>query len=169
MYKRLFAPWRKKYINSLGKKRLNNLNNVKFSSNNFILEAWKNNHKKKEHLVVKKNDFGLIMLNRYPYVSGHLLVALGDPKPDLLSYSEDMRTEFWNLVTEAIEMVQETYSPQGINVGINQGEAGGAGLPSHLHAHVIPRYTGDTNFLTSVTGIRTIPESLEQSFDRYDK
>ena len=168
MHQHLFAPWRKSYIRTL-EEQINLPTHSKSSPNNFIKEAWENIKKDNDHLVIKRTKVGLIMLNRYPYVSGHLLVALGDPSPTLLSYPPKMRVALWTLVDYAVELVEKAYSPQGINIGINQGEAGGAGLPTHLHAHIIPRFAGDTNFLTSVTGVRTNPESLKETFNRFKK
>ena len=168
MHPHLFAPWRKSYIRTL-EEQANLPNDLQKIPNNFIKEAWVNTEKDKDHLVVKRTKDGLIMLNRYPYVSGHLLVALGDPRPTLLSYSPNERIIFWTLVNDAVELIEKAYSPQGINIGVNQGEAGGAGLPIHLHAHILPRFSGDTNFLTSVTGVRTIPESLYETLDRFKK
>jgi ATP adenylyltransferase len=107
------------------------------------------------------------MLNRHPYASGHLLVALGEARPRLLEYSPAQRVAFWNLVEHAWELMQQKLDPQGINMGINEGAASGAGLPGHLHAHLVPRWQGDVNFMGSVAGVRVIPASLEDMVDLY--
>ncbi|NBV63399.1 MAG: HIT domain-containing protein [Planctomycetes bacterium] len=91
----------------------------------------------------------------------HLLVALGDARPRLLDYTPAQRAAFWKLVDVAAAVVERALQPQGLNIGLNQGRAGGAGLPEHLHAHVLPRWSGDTNFMATVAGARVVPDSLE--------
>ena len=103
------------------------------------------------------------MLNRYPYANGHVLIALGDPRPTLMDYSADQRAQLWALVDIAVGLVERALRPQGVNVGLNQGRAAGAGLPEHLHVHVVPRWGGDTNFMATVGEVRVVPDSLEKS------
>lgn len=128
---------------------------------NFLVAAWRAPALDEANLVVHRDAHGLLMLNRYPYANGHLLVALGDVRPRLLDYAPDQRTAFWRLVDLAAAVVEHALQPQGLNVGLNQGRAGGAGLPEHLHAHVLPRWSGDTNFMATVAGARVVPDSLE--------
>ena len=104
-----------------------------------------------------------------PYANGHLLVALGEGRPTLLDYTPDQRAALWRLVETATQLMQAALEPQGINTGINQGRAAGAGVPSHLHVHLVPRWSGDVNFITSVGQIRVIPSALEQMSERYRK
>ena len=111
----------------------------------------------------------MVVLNRYPYSNGHLLVALGEPRPTLLEYEPQHRAAFWELVEIGFDLLQRTLSPQGINMGINQGRAAGAGIPEHLHAHLVPRWSGDTNFMTVVGDIRVIPDSLEKMAETFRK
>src|SRR5262245_65250801 len=87
------------------------------------------------------------MLNAYPYANGHLLVALGEARPTLLDYTPEQRAALWRLVETATDLMQRALEPQGINFGINQGRAAGAGVPQHLHAHLVPRWGGDVNFM----------------------
>ncbi len=88
-------------------------------------------------------------------------MALGDPRPTLLDYAPEQRAEFWRLIEVGTELVQRTLRPQGINTGINQGRAAGAGLPDHLHAHLVPRWHADTNFMSVVGQVRVIPAALD--------
>lgn len=104
---------------------------------------------------------GLILLNKYPYSNGHLLVCLGESRQRLLDYSQAQRTELWSLVDLAVELVERALSPQGVNVGLNQGAAAGAGVPEHAHVHVVPRWAGDVNFMSVCAQIRVIPSALE--------
>ncbi len=130
---------------------------------NFLRAAWEDSSNDLAHHVVFRNAHGLIMLNRYPYSNGHLLIALGDPRPTLMDYSTDQRAQLWALVDTAVGLVERAFRPQGVNVGLNQGRAAGAGLPEHLHVHVVPRWGGDTNFMATVGEVRVVPDSLEQS------
>jgi ATP adenylyltransferase len=104
---------------------------------------------------------GLIMLNKYPYANGHLLVCLGESRGRLLDYSQAQRSELWSLVDLAVELVERALSPQGVNVGLNQGAAAGAGVPEHAHVHVVPRWAGDVNFMSVCAQVRVIPSALE--------
>ncbi len=131
---------------------------------NFLRAAWddaKNDHL---HHVIFRNANGLIMLNRYPYANGHVLIALADPRPTLMDYSSSQRAQLWELVDIAVDLVERGLHPQGVNVGLNQGRAAGAGLPEHLHVHVVPRWGGDTNFMATIGEVRVVPDSLEQSW-----
>ena len=161
----LWAPWRMAYIRDLDRKQ----HEVKKGEpvlTDFITHAWENPSLDLETLVVTRNDHGLVMLNRYPYSNGHLLVALGEAKPRLLDYTPPQREAFWKLVEDATALVERCFNPHGVNMGINQGDAAGAGLPQHLHAHVLPRWTGDVNFMSTIGGVRVVPESLESVADR---
>lgn len=130
---------------------------------NFLLDYWRSPAQDEANLVVLRNDHGIVMLNRYPYANGHLLVALGDPRPTLMDYASPQRAELWKLVDEAVALVERALNPQGINVGFNQGRAAGAGLPEHLHAHVVPRWAGDVNMMAAIASVRIIPDSLEET------
>lgn len=110
---------------------------------------------------------GLILLNKYPYSNGHLLVCLGDPRMRMLDYSPTQRAELWSLVDLAIDLCEQTLNPQGVNVGCNQGAAAGAGLPEHIHLHVVPRWGGDVNFMSVVANVRVIPSALDDMHRRY--
>lgn len=162
MERNLWAPWRMAYIRGLeqeaGVARAGAANE---GSTNFLSAAWNAPAQDAANLVVHRDANGLLMLNRYPYANGHLLVALGDARPRLLDYAPSQRAAFWKLVDVAAAIVERSLQPQGLNIGLNQGRAGGAGLPEHLHAHVLPRWSGDTNFMATVAGARVVPDSLE--------
>ncbi len=134
---------------------------------NFLAYYWANPDGDEAHHVVHRNDHGMILLNRYPYSNGHLLVALGEARPNLLDYDPPQRSTLWQLIEFATDLMQSTINPHGINLGINQGEAAGAGLPNHLHAHLVPRWPADTNFITVLGGVRVIPDSLETMANAY--
>ncbi len=110
---------------------------------------------------------GMILLNAYPYSNGHLLVVLGTGRMRLMEYTPEERSELWSLVDLAVELCERTLMPQGVNVGVNQGDAAGAGVPEHLHVHVVPRWHGDTNFITAVGQVRVIPCAIDDMWRRY--
>ncbi len=164
----LWAPWRMAYLRDLERRADRDTPLVSGdSSASFLTDYWKSPQDDERHLVVFRNDQGMILLNRYPYANGHLLTALGEARPTLLDYEPAQRREFWNLVELAAALMQRTLSPQGINFGINQGEAAGAGVPGHLHAHLVPRWSADTNFITVVGAVRVIPDALERMAAEY--
>ena len=107
----------------------------------------------------------MIILNRYPYTSGHLLVAPNDHVGDLTDVSTQQRSDLMELTAIAEQTLKLAYNPQGINVGMNLGRCAGAGLPGHLHVHLVPRWNGDTNFMSVVGSVRIMPQALEDSFD----
>ncbi len=133
----------------------------------FLSDYWKAPERDAANLVVERDASGMILLNRYPYANGHLLVALGEPRPRLLDYTPEQRAALWRLIERGMELMERALEPQGVNVGINQGRAAGAGVPHHLHAHLVPRWGGDVNFMTVVGGVRVIPSALEAMWERY--
>ena len=162
----LWAPWRIAYLRELTA-RASALGAAEPTTGPFLSEYFREPHRDREHHVVYRNAHGLILLNRYPYAGGHLLVALGDPRPSLLDYEPAQRAEFWKLVERGTELIERTLNPQGVNTGINQGTAAGAGLPDHLHAHIVPRWHADTNFISVIGHVRVIPEALEDMAERF--
>jgi diadenosine tetraphosphate (Ap4A) HIT family hydrolase len=103
------------------------------------------------------------ILNAFPYTSGHLLVMPTREVGELHLLTPTEHAELWEGVRMAVAAVQAAYRPEGVNVGANLGRAAGAGVPSHLHVHVLPRWAGDTNFMTSIAGVRVMPEALDES------
>ena len=102
-------------------------------------------------------------MNLYPYTSGHLMVMPLRHVGELEALTDDERDELWASVTRAVSAVKAVYAPDGVNVGINLGRAAGAGVPGHLHVHVVPRWLADSNFMTAVADTRVLPESLGES------
>lgn len=118
-----------------------------------------------EHgFIVHRGVECFAILNAYPYTNGHLLVMPNRAVTDLESLSASEHTELWDMVRDATVAMRMAYGCDGINVGLNLGRAAGAGVPGHVHVHVLPRWAGDTNFMTSVAGARVMPESLDSSW-----
>ncbi|MBN1536328.1 MAG: HIT domain-containing protein [Anaerolineales bacterium] len=119
-----------------------------------------------EPYIVVKSEHAFVILNRYPYTSGHLMVVPYDHVSSIDKLSCETRSEMMELVNHAIQVLQAVYCPEGFNVGMNIGEAAGAGIADHVHVHVVPRWEGDTNFMSSLAQTRVLPESLEETHRR---
>lgn len=104
------------------------------------------------------------MLNRYPYTSGHLMIAPYEHVSQLVQASEGAAAEMMALARRVEQILREVYKPDGLNLGMNLGEAAGAGIEQHIHLHVLPRWKGDANFMTSVGNTRIIPEALQDTY-----
>lgn len=159
----IHAPWRLDYLERLESRERRGDK----SGGGFLLDYWLDPASDRDNLVVVRTDDGLILLNRYPYANGHLLVALGDARPRLLDYESPQRAKLWALVDLATDLLERTLEPQGINIGVNQGRAAGAGIPQHLHVHLVPRWGGDVNFMTVVGQVRVVPSALDVMADRF--
>lgn len=160
----LHAPWRLRYLESLGKDHDPTKNP---SGASFLSAYWAHPEQDEANHVIARTSRGMILLNAYPYANGHLLIALGEPRARLLEYDPADRAHFWMLVELAFDLAERTLECQGVNMGINQGRAAGAGVPGHLHAHVVPRWAGDTNFITTVGQVRVVPQALDDMARRY--
>ncbi|MGA7834453.1 MAG: HIT domain-containing protein [Acidimicrobiales bacterium] len=114
--------------------------------------------------VLKKSTYNFVVLNAFPYGSGHLLVVPYRHVASLDELSDDEYDDFSLLLREVTVALEKAYKPDGMNVGMNLGTAGGAGIPQHLHAHALPRWNGDTNFMTSIGETRVLSESLESTW-----
>ncbi len=163
----LWAPWRMTYLRDLERREADAKASGQAPHTNFLVDYWQHPERDETSLVVFRDAHGMILLNRYPYANGHLLVALGEARPSLHDYAPGQRAAFWHLVERAVELVERTLEPQGVNMGINQGRAAGAGLPEHIHAHVLPRWNGDTNFMATIGQVRVIPDALESVWRDY--
>ncbi|MEO1056999.1 MAG: HIT domain-containing protein [Actinomycetota bacterium] len=116
--------------------------------------------------IVHRGDTCFALMNAFPYTSGHLLVVPYREVPDLADLDDGEILDLWHTVTEAIAVVRAAYEPDGMNVGVNLGRPAGGSVPTHLHVHVVPRWTGDSNFMSAVANTQTLPEGLESSAER---
>jgi ATP adenylyltransferase len=117
-----------------------------------------------EHFVVWRGDIVYVVMNLYPYNNGHLLIVPNREVEEYVDLTEAEQTEIARTIGRACRWLQTALQPEGFNVGINIGKAAGAGIPQHLHVHVVPRWSGDTNFLPAVGGAKLIPEAMEDTF-----
>ena len=120
----------------------------------------------RERLVVHRGTTCVVMLNLYPYGSGHLLVLPTRHIAGLHELNDAERSEFFDLIVESSVALRAAYGPDGMNIGANLGRAAGAGVPGHLHFHALPRWGGDTNFMTAIGETRVIPEDLATTYDK---
>ena len=119
-----------------------------------------------ENLILVERPRAYVLMNRYPYTNGHLMVVPRAHVPSPAELSAEDHAALWELVRDAIEALRRALRPEGLNVGINLGKCAGAGIDQHLHVHVVPRWSGDTNFMSVVGGVRVLPEELGQTADR---
>jgi len=151
---RLWAPWRMSYLKKItGPKKLRGC---------FLCDYARSPGRDRENLVVLRGRSSFTVLNRFPYAGGHLLVAPLAHKARLGLLTEPERRELLELLVRMEETLDRLMHPQGYNVGANFGRAAGAGVPGHLHFHLIPRWNGDTNFMTTVADARVLPQALEE-------
>jgi ATP adenylyltransferase len=119
-----------------------------------------------ENLIVARGQLAYVILNRFPYTSGHLMIVPFAHCSSLELLDAPARAEMMELMTHAVEVLRSVYHPQGFNLGANIGELAGAGIADHVHLHVVPRWGGDTNFMTTLGDTRVIPEELDETYRR---
>jgi ATP adenylyltransferase len=140
----IFAPWRMEYIK--GEKP----EGCVFCKCSIRCDEY----------VIYEGKSCFVMMNRYPYVCGHLMIIPMRHIGQIEELTRDERSEIFALLDTTVRVIKEAMNPGGFNIGINIGKAGGAGIEEHLHVHVIPRWEGDTNFMSAVNDIRVIPEDV---------
>jgi len=149
----LWAPWRTAYISSGGPKECI-----------FCTKGTSSNEK--EDLVLFKGKKCFVLMNLYPYNPGHLMVAPYRHVGNLTELDVDERNELMELIVKSIAILQKVMNPDGFNVGINLGRVAGAGVEGHVHFHVVPRWSGDTNFMTVVGDVKVMPELLSSTYEK---
>jgi ATP adenylyltransferase len=119
-----------------------------------------------DNLVVWRGEHTFVVMNAYPYAAGHVLVLPLRHVSSLAGLSRAESAELWAATQQAVATIEAAYDPDGLNVGANLGRAAGAGIPGHVHLHVVPRWSGDTNFMTAVAETRVLPETLALSWKK---
>jgi ATP adenylyltransferase len=118
------------------------------------------------NLIVHRGRLAYVILNRYPYTSGHVMVVPFVHKPNFEELTPETRAEMMELSSRAMAVLRKVYDSESFNLGANIGEAAGAGVREHVHIHVVPRWVGDTNFMSSLAGTRVLPETLDDTWKR---
>ena len=152
---RLWTPWRYRYVSTADR-----------PGNACIFCQAAASDDDHAHYVVLRAERNFLILNLYPYTSGHLMIApyehvatLGDAHPETLA-------EMMRLTARAEKVLRELYNPDGLNIGMNVGASAGAGIAGHIHMHALPRWTGDASFMTTVSETRVLPETIERTYER---
>jgi ATP adenylyltransferase len=120
---------------------------------------------RKKRLVLWDSSLSIVVINLYPYTNGHLLIAPKAHKAEMEQLTNEEVLDLQVQTVEALKLLKRACSPQGFNIGINLGRCAGAGLPGHLHQHVVPRWGGDTNFMSVVGDVRIVPQAVSQLYD----
>jgi len=156
--KNLWAPWRINYIRNLDK-----------GGDCFICEAHKTPGDDDKNFLLWRTDKSIVILNRFPYNNGHLLIAPTRHIPDLQTTSDEELLELMKLIRECQKTLSLAISPHGFNIGMNFGRCAGAGLPGHLHIHLVPRWDGDTNFMAVCNDTDVISQSMTELLELLKK
>lgn len=161
----IWAPWRLQYVQNTTPEAKPQENHLEFLPGAdpacFLCQAAAGGADHRRRYVVHRSPHSIVVLNRYPYNNGHLLVA---PLRDCSRLDQLSATELCELtekISHMVNVLEAVLHPDGFNVGLNLGRVAGAGLPGHLHWHIVPRWNGDTNFMPALAGVHVIPQSLE--------
>ncbi len=147
---RLWAPWRLQYVTDQAPKK----------EGCFFCNAFKDVGNEEDHLLLYRANKAFVMLNRFPYNGGHIMVAPARHYGDFEDASNDEIQEIWELVALSKAVVKRGMQAEGVNIGVNQGKCAGAGVLDHLHVHLVPRWEGDVNFMPVMADIKVMPQAL---------
>jgi ATP adenylyltransferase len=153
--KKLFSPWRSAYIDTFKEKKKNA--HCLFCS---IARDKKND---KKNLLVWRGQYCFVVMNRFPYNSGHVMVVPYRHTASMDDFTEAEQLDYMKMITRCITALNAISCPEGFNIGVNIGRVAGAGIDQHLHFHVVPRWNGDANFMPVLSDIKVISESIEQT------
>jgi ATP adenylyltransferase len=162
--KYLYAPWRSPYSSGVHKTK-----HEKATEKDCVFCLQFKEKNDAEHFILKRTKYNAIMLNKFPYNAGHLLIMPLGHHASLDKLSKPARTELMELVAKTTQLLEKELTADGINIGLNLGKAAGAGIPSHLHFHVLPRWHGDTNFLPTLTDTKQISFDLRNIYEQLKK
>ena len=151
--KTLWAPWRMEYI--LGKKEPECI---------FCSYPKKNNDR--ESLILYRSSHNFVMMNKYPYNNGHLMVVPYIHTSTIDNLTDEVLLDFMKVTQYSLKCLKEAFRPEGFNIGINIGAVAGAGMEEHVHLHMVPRWAGDTSFMSVLGEIRVVPEHILQTYDK---
>jgi ATP adenylyltransferase len=152
---RIWAPWRLAYVKDASKD----------SDEGCIFCTAPAQNDDRATLIVHRGERCFVILNKFPYTNGHLMVAPYEHLATLPELDAETVAELMALAQRAIVVLDDAYDPQGYNAGLNQGRVAGAGFEGHIHLHVVPRWAGDTNYMPVLADTKVMPQSLEESYD----
>ncbi len=154
MHENIFAPWRFKYVTSHS------------APSDCVLCKARDASDDDNIFILHRGTRCFIILNLYPYNNGHIMIVPNEHTSFLNDLDQESSNEMFRLASRCEEILKKVYSPQGFNIGMNIGKCAGAGIEDHIHLHVIPRWQGDTSFMSVVSGTRVIPEDIESTFKK---
>jgi ATP adenylyltransferase len=155
---RLWTPWRREFIERA----------ETTDTDCFLCHHAAHPDDDRKNLVLYRAEHVFVLLNLYPYNSGHLMVAPYEHTGDLVGLHPSIAAELMHVAQRSVQALQAAYSPEAFNLGMNLGRTAGAGVPDHLHVHAVPRWNGDTNFMPVVSQTKVLPETLDQTYDRLE-
>lgn len=150
----LWSPWRMKYIRR------------QKTPKGCVFCDTVQKEDKEDNLIVVRGERAFVILNRYPYTSGHIMIVPFDHVDTFDKMDEETCAEVMLLIRQGISALNRVYKPDGYNMGANLGASAGAGIKNHIHFHLVPRWDGDTNYMTSIGGTRVLPEDLSETLER---
>ncbi|MFC1904561.1 HIT domain-containing protein [Chloroflexota bacterium] len=151
----IWAPWRIRYIEA------------ETPEGCILCEKPKENNDAGNYILYR-GDKNYVIMNLYPYTPGHLMIVLYRHIASLDELTEEERHEHFEIVSRSVNILRQVFNPGGFNIGINMGKAAGAGIDEHIHTHVVPRWQGDTNFITVLSDIRVVPEALTGTYNKLE-
>lgn len=151
--KQIWAPWRMEYI------QMNKADGCIFC------ETPRQGHDALNHILYRGNK-NFVIMNRYPYNTGHLLTVPYRHIASLEELTDEERHEHFDIVSRSIKVLRQVFNPTGFNLGINIGKVAGAGIEDHVHTHIVPRWQGDTNFMPVISDVRVVPEALAETYQK---
>ena len=152
---RVWSPWRSEYIKTF--------NDPKNENECFICNAIHSSNKDKELLIVTRREKCIVIMNKYPYNSGHVMVCPLRHISEFEDFEDSEIQNIMNTIQETITAMKKLFNPHGFNVGLNIGKSAGAGVPGHLHFHIVPRWNGDANFTATIADVKFYASSLEDT------
>ncbi len=156
---RLWSPWRSQYISSFSAKE------EAGGSGCFLCDALAASpDMDTANLVVHRDEHAFVIMNRYPYNAGHCMIVPNEHRADFATLSGDVARDIMHLIQRTQRVLNSLYKPHGFNVGANLGRVAGAGVPDHIHFHIVPRWSGDTNFMPVLADIKVASESLDSTY-----
>lgn len=149
----LWAPWRMTYI-------------LSEKTHECIFCELPKQDRDRDNLILYRSSHNFVMMNRYPYNNGHLMVVPYFHTPSFDGLTDDVLLDFMKVTQHSIQSLKKAFMPEGFNLGINIGKVAGAGMEEHMHLHMVPRWTGDTSFMTVLGEVRVIPEHIMSTYDK---
>ena len=150
----VWAPWRMEYVGS------------DQTNEGCIFCPGNDRTQDEERLILYRGEWSIVLMNRFPYSNGHLLIAPLRHSSSFDSLSPDEKLDLFNMVERSMSVLREVMDPAGFNIGMNVGKVAGAGVEDHMHFHVVPRWSGDTNYITVLGEVRIIPEHIQATHEK---